>query len=165
MGPPSDFLASCSFPHPLTLSVTHSHVNMLKDLMNQLQYRQPCSSNNLTFVHEDLTDCTHVFVRNDAKKPPLQPTYNGPFKVVDCKPRHLLSLVTMVEQIVSIDRLKPAYSMASLDTHIEQSHSSLSSQPSHILPPFPLIQTKSGRHVQFPDLIALVIKVLSCSNF
>ena len=57
-----------------------SYVDTLKELMNQLQYRQPRSpSNNPIFVHKDLADCTNVFIRNDAKKPPLQPTYNGPF--------------------------------------------------------------------------------------
>ena len=140
-----------------TVSDPLSYVDMLKDLINQLQYRQPRSpSNNSTFVHKDLTNCTRLFEIN-AKKPPLQPMYNGPFNV-DRKP-HLLLLVMMVEQIVSIDCLKPAYSMRSSDTHIEQSHSSSSCQPhipssqSHPATPTlsPPIQTRSGQHVQFPD--------------
>ena len=46
-----------------TVSDPLSYVDTLKDLMNQLQYRQPHSpSNNPTFVHKDLTGCTHVFV-------------------------------------------------------------------------------------------------------
>ena len=68
-----------------------SYVDTLKELMNQLQYGQPHSPSSIpTFVHKDLTDCTHVFVRNNAKKPPLQPTYNGPFKVVDRKTRYFV---------------------------------------------------------------------------
>ena len=67
-----------------TVSDPLSYVDTLKELMNQLQYRQPRSpSNNPIFVHKDLADCTHVFIRNDAKKLPFQPTYNGPFKVVE----------------------------------------------------------------------------------
>ena len=144
-----------------------SYVDMLKKLMNQLQYRQPRSpSSNPTFVHKDLTDCTHVFIRNDAKKPPLQPTYNGPFKVVDWKARHfVIARNDGRTDTVSIDRLKPAYSMASLDTHIEQSHPSSSYQPhipssqSHPATPTlpPLTHTRSGRHVQLPDRLSHTI--------
>ena len=147
-----------------TVSDPLSYVDTLKDLMNQLQYRQPRSpSSNPTFVHKDLTNCTHVFVRNDAKKPPLQPTYIGPFKVVDRKSRHfVIARNDGRTDTVSIDRLKPAYSIPSSDTHTEQSHSSLSYQPvsqSHpaTLTPSPPIQTRSGRHVQFPDRLSHAI--------
>ena len=74
-----------------TVSDPLSYVDTLKDLMNELQYWQARSpSNNPTFVHKDLTNCTRVFVRNDAKKPPLQLTYSGPFKVIDRKPQHFV---------------------------------------------------------------------------
>ena len=143
-----------------------SYVDTLKELMNQLQYQQPRSpSSNPTFVHKDLTDCTHVFVRNDAKKPPLQPTYNGPFKVVDRKTRHfVIARNDGRTDTVSIDRLKPAYSMVSSDTHIEQSHSSsyqphIPSSQSHPVTPTlpPLTHTRSGRHVQLPDRLSRTI--------
>ena len=152
---------------PNTVSDPLSYVDTLKDLMNQLQYRQPRSpSNTPTFVHKDLTDCTHVFIRNDAKRPPLQPTYNGPFKVVARKPRHfIIARNNDRTDTVSIDRLKPAYSMPASGSDIEQSQQSPPHQ-SHIPPPqthpvtptpHPPRQTRSGRHVQFPDrLIAFM---------
>ena len=162
---PSDFLVSCLFQHPLTLSATHSlMLTTLKELMNQLQYRQPRSpSNNPIFVHKDLADCTHVFIRNDAKKLPLQPTYNGPFKVVDRKTRHFV--ITYNDgrtDTVSIDRLKPAYSMASSDIPIDPSSSNQSpfpvsqSHPTTIITS-PAIQTRSGQHVQFPNYLSHTI--------
>ena len=138
----------------------------------QLQYiksliGQPCSSSsNLPFVHKDLNDCTHVYVRNDAKKPSLQPTYDGPFKVVDRKSHYfVIAHNDGRTDTVSIDRLKPAHSMAASDTHTKQSHSSSSHQPhiplSQTYPstptPFPLIHIRSGRHVQFPDCLSHTI--------
>lgn len=149
-----------------TVSNPLSYVHTLKGLMNPIQYRQPRSPSDITtFMHKDLTDCTHVFVQNDAKKPPLQPTYNGPFKVVDRKAHFVITCNNGRTDTVSIDRLKPAYSMTSSDTHIEQSHSSSSYQPhipssqSHPVTPTPSppIQTRSGRHVQFPDRLSHTI--------
>ena len=106
-----------------------------------------------------------MFVRNDAKKPPLQPTYNGPFKVVDRKTRHfVIARNDGRTDTVSIDRLKPAYSMVSSDTHIEQSHSSsyqphIPSSQSHSVTPIlpPLTHTRSGRHVQLPARLSRTI--------
>ena len=46
-----------------TVSDPLSYVDTLKDIMNQLQFQKPRSSpSNPTFIHKDLTDCTHVFV-------------------------------------------------------------------------------------------------------
>lgn len=63
-----------------TLGDPLSYVDTLRNLMQQLQYQRPrLPSNSPTFVHKDLNNCTHVFVRKDATKPPLQPTYDGPY--------------------------------------------------------------------------------------
>ena len=65
---------------PSTLSDPLSYVDTLMDLMHQVQYTAPRSpTNSPVFVHKELDNCTHVFVRKDSKKPPLHPTYEGPF--------------------------------------------------------------------------------------
>jgi transposase InsO family protein len=34
-----------------------------------------------TFVHNDLQNCTHVFLRQDATRKALEPPYSGPYKL------------------------------------------------------------------------------------
>ena len=59
--------------------------------MHQVQYTAPRSpTNSPVFVHKELDNCTHVFVRKDSKKPPLHPTCEGPFRVVDRGMRHFV---------------------------------------------------------------------------
>jgi cleavage and polyadenylation specificity factor subunit 1 len=47
-------------------------------------------------INQDLSSCTHVFIRNDSVRKPLQTPYDGPYKVfahsenyftIDCKGR------------------------------------------------------------------------------
>ena len=106
---PGEFFAT---PQTPALADQTSHVDRLKDAMNNTQYRPTRqTSQPSTFVHKDLEHCTHVFVGHDASKPPLQPTYDGPFKVLDHKERHfLVELNPKRQDTISIDRLKPAYS-------------------------------------------------------
>ena len=42
-----------------------------------------------TFVHKDLRDSTHVFLRKDATRRALEPPYSGPHKVIDRTDRTL----------------------------------------------------------------------------
>ena len=146
---PGDFFAT---PETPTLSDPTSYVDCLKDTMSNIQYqptRQP--SQPPTFVHKDLNQCTHVFVRHDAIKPPLQPTYDGPFKVIDCKERHfIVELNPKRQDTISIDRLKPAYSVHTpKHPHSTSLHHTPPTPPS--TPPAQTRQTRSGRRVQLPD--------------
>ena len=126
--------------HSNALSDPLSYVDTLKDLMHQLQYQVPRSP---TLRSQTIA---HVFVRNDSKRPPLQPTCDGPFKVVDRKTRHFV--ITCNGNRI-IDRLKPAYSM---DTQTEHSYSSSSHQshtrssqpPTHTSSSHPAVRTRSG---------------------
>ena len=87
-----------------------SYVTRLKSTMQQLQAPPVRSSSQHTvFVHKDLSNSTHVFLRHDAKRTLLQPTYDGPFKVVERQNRHFVIERNGKKDTVSIDRLKPAY--------------------------------------------------------
>uniref|UniRef100_A0A5S6Q3K9 RNA-directed DNA polymerase n=1 Tax=Trichuris muris TaxID=70415 RepID=A0A5S6Q3K9_TRIMR len=61
------------------------------------------------FVPKGLETCTHVFLRHDAYKPPLSPTYDGPYKVISRTSKTFTILVHDKLKTVSIDRVKPAF--------------------------------------------------------
>ncbi|KAF2353763.1 hypothetical protein FHG87_015482, partial [Trinorchestia longiramus] len=62
-----------------------------------------------SFVSEDLSTCTHVFLRRDCVRPPLVPPYDGPFLVLK-RSRKFYKIQQQHDKVtVSIDRLKPAY--------------------------------------------------------
>ena len=59
------------------------YVSKLRDFMQQLRAtptRFP--HQHSTYVDPGLTACTHVFLRHDAVRSPLQPPYDGPYEVI-----------------------------------------------------------------------------------
>ncbi|XP_024945396.1 uncharacterized protein LOC112495037 [Cephus cinctus] len=63
-----------------------------------------------TLVLKDLYNSTHVYLRNDAVKPPLEPPFDGPYKIIKkLDDRRFVIDVNGVEKTTSIERLKPAY--------------------------------------------------------
>ncbi|XP_064469741.1 uncharacterized protein LOC135384469 [Ornithodoros turicata] len=81
------------------------------------EFFAPASANTVpdpteVYVHRDLLTCTHVFVRVDAVRKPLQPSYNGPYPVSSRTPKHFTLRINGKDDQASIDRLKPAYTEA-----------------------------------------------------
>uniref|UniRef100_A0A6V7M070 Integrase catalytic domain-containing protein n=1 Tax=Bracon brevicornis TaxID=1563983 RepID=A0A6V7M070_9HYME len=73
-----------------------------------------------SFVLKDLYKCSHVFLRQDAVKKPLEPPYSGPHEIVTrVDDRVSIIKVNGVDKAISIDRLKPAY-IAKSDTPTTQ---------------------------------------------
>lgn len=71
---------------------------------------------NKSFVYKDLFSCTHVFIRDDSVKRPLDAPYTGPFRIIRCiSDRVFELLVEGKHSTVSIERLKPAYLPVLLD--------------------------------------------------
>ena len=62
-----------------------------------------------SFVHRSLDTSSHVFVRDDTVRKPLQPPYKGPFKVLRRSPKYYVLSQNDKAVSVSIDRLKPAF--------------------------------------------------------
>ena len=85
------------------------------DLRQRMQQVRPVppvwhgEESRRSFVHTDLPTATHVFVRVDAHKSPLQATYKGPFKVLERHSKYFKRDLGNREDTVSIDRLKPAF--------------------------------------------------------
>jgi hypothetical protein len=72
-------------------------------------------ASSATFVHKDLHNCKHVFLRQDATRRALEPPYSGPYQVFSRREKTLQLLVRGKAVIVSADRFKPAYVLNEAD--------------------------------------------------
>lgn len=103
-----------------------------------------------------LKSATHVFVRHDAVRKPLQPPYDGPYRILDRSDRFYKLDLGGRTTSVSIDRLKPAHVDFPIapDTHTFPSPTPTPpSQPTppDTLPELPATRTtRLGRHVRWP---------------
>lgn len=62
------------------------------------------------FTFKKLQTCSHVFLRTDAVKKPLENPYRGPFKVLERTSDRVFKIdVQGVSTSVSVERLKPAH--------------------------------------------------------
>lgn len=88
----------------------HTLVNEIRDHIRKLKSVPDRQRNSRTlFIHPDLKSCEFVFIRNDAVRKPLQPPYDGPFKVLSRSNKVYNVQLPRRRVRVSIDRLKPAY--------------------------------------------------------
>jgi hypothetical protein len=122
-------------------------IQQFRKLMNDLR-PTPTSShgNKQIFAFRDLETCSHVFLRHDAVKPPLQPAYDGPYKVLRRDHRTFRLLLNGRPTSVSTDRLKPAY-VANEDPPqptITPSNTATNTTDTNTK------QTRSGRNIQRP---------------
>jgi len=63
-----------------------------------------------TFTHKTLGTCTHVFVRVDRTKKPLESPYEGPYEVIKRLTDRLFQIQIQGKTInISTERLKPAF--------------------------------------------------------
>jgi hypothetical protein len=108
-----------------------------------------------TFVHKDLQDSTHVFLRQDATRRALDPPYSGPHKVLSRTNKTFQLSVRGKTITLSADRVKPAFMLN------ESAYGTAATDPSPTRPPQapalpvtpspPAAQTtRSGSHVRFP---------------
>lgn len=109
---PCDFFTAPSSAEP---DMDLDYVSKLRASINSARPILPTTSHGnkrSIFVHKDLQTCEQVFIRNDAVRKPLQPTYEGPYKVIERSNKTFkIQLPERRSAIVSIDRLKPAYTI------------------------------------------------------
>lgn len=65
-----------------------------------------------SFVPSALRSARFVFLRRDAHRSPLQPPYDGPFRVLERDDKGFVLDMGGRRELVSVDRLKPAYVVA-----------------------------------------------------
>ncbi|XP_056904781.1 uncharacterized protein K02A2.6-like [Takifugu flavidus] len=139
----------------------------------------PISQHGLppSHVPPSLERADYVFIRHDAHRGPLQPPYDGPFRVLESGDKHFLLDVGGRPERVTIDRLKaahldlgqpvatavpprhgrpPARPSPLRGTQIPENSVSATDRPARpvspapLAPPIPLRRTRSGRPVRAP---------------
>ena len=86
-----------------------SYVTRLRSFMQQLKPTPTRSVSRYSHVDPALNTSSHVFIRVDAVRKPLQPPYEGPFRVVERKEKYFVVDRHGSQQSISIDRLKAAH--------------------------------------------------------
>ena len=103
-----------------------------------------------------------MFVRHDAVRKPLQPPYDGPFKVLQRADKFFILDINGKQDTVSLDHLKPAFLdpsiLESLPTTPSVADRVCKAQHPAIVPPQqasstapPAVTTRSGRRVKPPQ--------------
>ncbi|CAH8614209.1 unnamed protein product [Dicrocoelium dendriticum] len=137
----------------------------LAQRMRSLRPTPPREQTRDVQMHSGLSTCTHVFLRTDAVRRPLQPPYTGPFRVLQRTPKHFTIDQNGHRTTVSIDRLKVAFFDEPLAAHPD----ALSQAPAPVvtsraldnpepsvpldpqpIPPQPQATDRRGRQVKRP---------------
>ncbi|KAL1130428.1 hypothetical protein AAG570_011676 [Ranatra chinensis] len=113
---------------------TKAILQELRDTFRSLQpalFHHTGNLNTRMFVPKTLSTYTHVFLRHDAVRRPLTPTYDGPYKVLRRGEKVFTIKMDDRETTVTIDRLKTAYSLPTEDNLSLRSITNTPPQPSH----------------------------------
>ena len=130
---------------PNSLPDPADYVSNLRSHMQTIRPHAPRPTQRNSNIVDGLSTATHVFIRHDAVRKPLQPPYDGPYPVLKRSDKHFTMDINGHKDTVSIDRLKPVH----LDTEHTQSI------PSTATPTTPPCRTtRSGRHVHFPQYLS-----------
>lgn len=137
---------------------TEGTLKTLRDAMKNIRPAPHRSSTAKTFIHKDLMDCTHVFLRDDAVRKPLTPPYSGPYRVISREQKTFQIQLPSGPKTVSMDRLKAAHLLPGIaeDGRRSEQHPSTpatatatpSNDPDPELQPQPVYHTRSGRAVK-----------------
>ena len=167
---PGEFLNTATAPSnvdPVT------YVTRLKAAMQQVR-APPVRDNRQqrVFRSKGLDSCTHVFVRHDATRTPLQAPYDGSFRVVTRTDKYFTVERKGKADTISVDRLKPAFldatdacsappilqsdTLPSSTPPTSSSPRMPISAPASRPPPAPATRTtRAGRHVHWPKRLDL----------
>ena len=79
------------------------------DFQSLSEGRLHSSKKCLSFIPKELKNCSHVWVRVDRIRKPLEAPYSGPYKVLQLHDKTVTIETTPGNsQVVSIERVKPA---------------------------------------------------------
>ena len=121
------------------------YVSNLRTHMQSIRPPPPRPTQWNSNITNGLSTATHVFIRRDAIRKPLQSPYDGAYRVIKRADKHFTIDINGRNETISIDRLKPGH----LDT--DNFHNILPAAPPTIQPHK---TTRSGRHVNFPQYLS-----------
>src|SRR5436190_13189616 len=96
-----------------------SLAEQLRNNMTKLRPQLKRHGQAATFVFKDMETTPKVFLRHDQPTGALQPPYDGPYEVLNRGPKTYKIKIKNKAVNVSIDRLKPAYTMND-ETHCDR---------------------------------------------
>ncbi|MES9975560.1 MAG: reverse transcriptase domain-containing protein, partial [Candidatus Thiodiazotropha sp.] len=96
-------------PKPIGHFEYDNYVQRLQDHMRHLRPAIERTQEKSIYIPRDLRVSSHVFVRTDSVRSPLQTPYTGPFPVVSRGDKTFTIDRLGRREVVSIDRLKPAF--------------------------------------------------------
>ncbi|BHF79932.1 Fabp5p [Sparganum proliferum] len=67
-----------------------------------------CMKMTESYLEKDLATCSHVYLRCDRVRRPLEPPYDGPFRVISRGTKNFRIQLRTREEVMSVDRLKTA---------------------------------------------------------
>ncbi|XP_028170283.1 uncharacterized protein K02A2.6-like, partial [Ostrinia furnacalis] len=104
------------------------------------------------FVFKDLATCKYVFLRDNTPHGSFQPAYTGPHEVLERGDKIFKIIVNGKPATVSIDRVKPTYSLREThpETKTSPDYQGLKTTP-ETEQDNNIRTTRSGRKVRFPD--------------
>lgn len=150
-----------------TLKENSNETEFVQRFRHTMQQLRPVPTSNHSstkpFLQTDLSNCSHVFVRNDTVLAPLQQPYDGPYKVIKRYEKFFKIQINEKTKNISVDRLKAAF----VDVNIEPKSPLNCAQPATVCPDKNstsnekdsmkpnTITTRSGRRVRFPSRLDL----------
>jgi len=88
----------------------------VQQLKAAFEYLRPSSverhGDSKIFIFKDLSTASHVFIRHDGQKRPLEQPYSGTYRVVHRSEKWFVVSVNGRDKTISVDRLKPAFLLA-----------------------------------------------------
>ena len=83
----------------------------LRNIMSRIRPQLKRHGQPTTFIFKDLASTPKVFLRHDAPAGALQPPYDGPYEVLNRADKTYKLRINGKTVNVSIDRVKPAYTL------------------------------------------------------
>ncbi|BHF78845.1 hypothetical protein SprV_0602196100 [Sparganum proliferum] len=87
---------------------TTNLLHRLRQFLRTLSPVPPRPAVSESYLEKNLATCSHVYLRCDRVRRPLEPPYDGPFRVISRGTKNFRIQRGTREEVVSVDRLKAA---------------------------------------------------------